>query len=366
MNSSEKSILENITQEVRLPEIDVDTCVHALCNESDCNACVAICPKQAWILDYDKLGLDIEACDGCGLCIPACPGGALHIHFPWVIRTLGYRMIALFACEKSAVKESNGIMPCIHALGLRQLLQLYNAGIEVLLVATEQCTDCSCITSGAAQPETLYTRVKQLNSMLIERHKPPMSILKRSSTVWKKIYNTDEAINKGSQLSRRNFLQGGGQQFREQLVIMDPLNLPECRTLPPGQLLPEAESSELKWPWVPAINKSRCSGCDACTRLCPTDALQLLNDNDTQSAQYKINPANCTGCGLCSSVCESAAISINYCSYIKTDTIDLFANNCKACGNIFHVPKLNTQSDQELCRICENHNHSKNLFQVLE
>ena len=366
MISSGKSILENITQEIRLPEINADDCVHTLCNDSDCHACVAACPTQAWILDDDNLGLDIEACNGCGLCIPACPGGALHIDFPWVIRTLGYRMVALFACEKSNVNESNGIIPCIHALGLRQLLQLYNAGIEHLLLSTDDCINCSLFPSEKQQFENIDSRVEQLNKLLVERNKPTMRLLKHSNKVWNKIYNSDEVINRGTQLSRRNFLQGGGQQFREQLLIMDPLNLPEYRTIPPGQLLPESENTEIKWPWVPNLDSAQCNGCNTCMRLCPTNALQLVYDEDQNLVLYKIEPISCTGCGLCSSVCESKAITIESWSYTKTNTIPLVKNKCSACGNTFHLPEQNTQSEQDLCRICQNHNHSSKLFQVLD
>ncbi|MCN4144032.1 MAG: 4Fe-4S dicluster domain-containing protein [Thiohalomonas sp.] len=366
MNNSGKKLLENITQEVRLPEINADDCVHTLCNDSDCHACAAACPTDAWILNDDNLGLDIEACNGCGLCIPACPGGALHIDFPWIIRTLGYRMVALFACERSDVKESNAVIPCVHALGQRQLLQLYKAGIEHILLATDECSHCSYFESKKQQSETIYSRVEQLNDLLAERNKPVMKLLKHSYRVWNKIYNSDEAINPGTQLSRRNFLRGGGQQFREQLVLIDPLNLPEYRTIPLGQLLPESENTDIKWPWVPILDSAQCNGCNACMRLCPTNALQLVVDEDQNSALYKIDPINCTGCDLCCSVCETNAISINSWSYAEIYTIHLSENKCSACGNTFHLPEQNTQSEQDLCRICQNHNHSNKLFQVLD
>ncbi|MCU7937793.1 MAG: 4Fe-4S dicluster domain-containing protein [gamma proteobacterium symbiont of Bathyaustriella thionipta] len=365
MNNSGKTLLKTITQEIRLPEINADDCVHALCNHSDCHACVAACPTDAWILNEDNLGLDIEACNGCGLCIPACPVGALHIDFPWTIRTLGYRMIALFACEKSDVKQTNGVIPCVHALGSRQLLQLYKAGIEHILLATDECHNCAYFES-KQQPETIDSRVEQLNNLLIERNKPTIKILKHPYRVWKKIFYSDEAIFRGTQLSRRNFLRGGGQQFRQQLVIIDPLNLAEYRTIPPGQLLPESENTEIKWPWVPILDSAQCNGCNACMRLCPTNALQLVDDEDQNSALYKIEPINCTGCNLCCSVCEVNAIRINSWSYTQIDAIHLSQNKCSACGNTFYLPEQNTQSEHDLCRICQNHNHSSKLFQVLD
>ena len=371
MNNSGKSILETITQEIRLPQINADACVHSLCQESDCNACVIACPTEAWLLDNAQLGLDIDACNGCGLCIPACPVGALHIDFPWVIRSLGYRMVALFACEQSDIKASNGIIPCLHDLGVRQLLQLYKGGIETLLVTSGDCLNChlsDCLSDPlSGMEENLFSRVKQLNSLLLERDKQPIKLLQNSAKVWHKIYSSDETINCGMQLSRRNFLRGGGQKIREQLVIIDPLNLPEYRTIPPGQLLPETENNTLKWISVPDIDKTQCNGCDACIRICPSDALQLIYNKDNQP-QYSIEAVNCTACGLCTSVCQEEAVSITHWSYVQTKKINLSETRCTACGNEFHYPKehLQTKHSQSLCRICREHNHSNNLFQVLE
>lgn len=45
-----------------------------------CNPCVAACPKGAITIDGDINGIpsvDVETCDGCGVCISACPGLAI-------------------------------------------------------------------------------------------------------------------------------------------------------------------------------------------------------------------------------------------------------------------------------------------------
>ncbi len=360
MQSATKHLKDMLTQELRLPEIDADACVYAYFEQADCHACVDACPTQAWVLGDESLGLDTDACDGCGLCVPACPGGALHVHLPWVIRPFAGRIIALFACEQSGIEKNEAALSCIHSLGVRQLLLLYNSGIEYLLIATAECANCT-----RHQQSGIHERIEQLNKLLHERRKPPMKILQRSDQVWMRIFNTDEMISRGTQLTRRKFLRGGGELIRHQLLVADPLNLPECRTIPPGQLLPNAEDHEVHWPWSPGIDESLCNGCDACIKLCPTDALQLNQETEGASSEYRLNPADCNGCGICSTACELQAITIHRWSLFKDHTIELTEKRCTACGNSFHLPLQNSQSQEPLCRICRKHNHSSNLFQVL-
>ncbi|MEA3302521.1 MAG: 4Fe-4S binding protein [Pseudomonadota bacterium] len=371
MQSATKHLKDMVTQELRLPEIDADACVYGYYDQADCSACVDTCPTGAWVLNDESLGLDTDACDGCGLCIPACPGGALHIHLPWVIRPFSGRTIALFTCERSSIDRNPATLPCIHSLGLRQLLLLYNSGIEYLLIATAECAECT-----RHQPTGIHQRVEQLNKLLHERRKPPMSIIQRSDNVWMRIFKTDEMISRGTHLSRRKFLRGGGEMIRHQLVVADPLNLPECRTVPPGQWLPNAEHDEAHWPWTPRLDERRCNGCDACIKLCPTDALQLLQETNDEEQKdvnedggfvpaYRLNPSHCTGCGICATVCELQAITIHSFSLCPDDTIELSEKRCSACGNSYHLPRHNSQSEESLCRICREHNHSNNLYQVL-
>ncbi|HEC05229.1 MAG TPA: 4Fe-4S dicluster domain-containing protein [Thiolapillus brandeum] len=349
----------------RYPEISPDHCVHGRIRNASCQSCVDACPQDAWILGEDALGLDEDACDGCGLCIPACPTGALYDHFPYVIRLVGGQAVALFGCERSGAQDTEAALPCVHSLGVRQLLLLYTSGVSHLLLTRDDCGSCPDCPG-----ETLEQRVERLNLLLGERHRPLLKLSNRPVRVWKAVLNKEALITRGTRLNRRAFLSGvsSSQILQEQLVSMDPLNRPESRTIAPGMLL-DSKSRHAHLPWVPHIEAAACSGCDACIQLCPTEALRHETQHedssrDGSSSCYRMDAPRCTGCGICVDVCSEQAIRLEAWGTWEENPLPLGDAVCHRCGNSYHVPVDSKLNADGLCPICRS-TGSKRLFQVL-
>lgn len=50
------------------------------------------------------------------------------------------------------------------------------------------------------------------------------------------------------------------------------------------------------------VDRTRCTGCGDCERICPTDAVTILD------GKSHIDPELCIGCGFCMGVCSYEAI----------------------------------------------------------
>ena len=94
------------------------------------------------LLDNDFLGIDTDACDGCGLCMSDCPQGAISFDYEISIKTNHVGNFALVACELTGIEEGKGLLPCIHMIGLLDIMHLYNKGVRVICVASGACDKC--------------------------------------------------------------------------------------------------------------------------------------------------------------------------------------------------------------------------------
>jgi heterodisulfide reductase subunit A len=56
------------------------------------------------------------------------------------------------------------------------------------------------------------------------------------------------------------------------------------------------------------VDPEICSGCGTCERVCPWDAIHLVETEGRWVAQT--NKASCKGCGVCAASCPSKAVDM--------------------------------------------------------
>jgi len=346
-----RKILSDDGELKTLPTVFAERCVHTQLTQASCRSCVDVCPVKAWVMDDESLGIDTEACDGCGLCASACPQGAIISHQALPVLSEN-RTSALFACEKAGVNGTDGIIPCLYTLGLQELLRLYRSGTRRFSVATGDCE--SCIRNGAVNLPDLLA---QLNGLLESRNLATITLQLADREQWNRQLQTFSK----PVLSRRAFFRKAAAS--SMTVGMDLAGLTEERAfIPPGKILPRTRQNDVV-PFTPRIDATKCNGCDACARLCPQGAIALCGSGD--NLQYRLDAECCTGCAICLDICCQQAVSVDRWRSQVQFILPLTAHQCRACGAPFHLPAVKA-GNGDLCAVCLQTNHARNLYQVME
>jgi len=338
--------------EVLRPEVIAERCVHSHLEQATCRACVDACPRGAFVLDDERLGIDTDRCDACGLCAPACPQGAVLDAFAPVTYRVGGEPVAFAACERALpVIGEPGIMPCLHALGLRHLLALRRDGVARLVFSRADCRSCP---RGRATP--IDTHLDAARQILEGRGLAPMLTVFLSPEHWSRAQGAAARQPKPG-LDRRAFFRQAIGSAVDQVVRRMEGEMAQ-RGIPPGRYFPTTAPGQVV-PFAPTIDVERCTGCDACARLCPEGAIRV--DADT----YRLDADACTGCRVCVDVCAQRAVTIEGLAVPTQTEVSLHRRRCRACGVSFHTPKPDG-AGASVCPVCTVTSHHRRLFQVLD
>jgi len=351
-----QALIEHGRQEFRLPEIDGEVCVYALLETASCQACVEVCPRGAWSLDDEALDIDTARCDGCGLCAPACPQGVIRHGQAPARRHWKARALAFLACEQAPEQDPGSVMPCVHALGLQDLLVLYRDGFRHLVMQEVACEDCP--RGGARR---LSEVLVQVNQLLSSRGLEEMRLRVVPGAKWRSMLSSTEMRGEGPRLDRRGFLrQALGTGIEEGLKAAGLRRDDTDPHAPPGTLLPEVSAADI-FPFVPMIDPVKCSGCDACMRLCSHGALAL--EETDEASRYVVHARNCAGCGICTDVCDTGAMSVERMQAQAQAEVALESQTCPSCRVAFHRPLAQYAPDEVTCPVCATATRYQDLYQ---
>jgi NAD-dependent dihydropyrimidine dehydrogenase PreA subunit len=330
-------------EQAHYPQLDGGLCVHGMLADASCRACIDSCPRDAWDLTDEALEIATGACDGCGLCIPACPQAALSLPIKPLVRYHDSEQVALMACDRVIDRDQAGSVPCIYCYGSRVLLEFHVRGIRKWVVATGECSACSRAgdLSAAGLPVLLSSALQQRGHDAILMRKLPVGkwVAYRDS-----LSETDP-----SAVSRRDFFRGIAKAASDHL---------ERNALEPAQQALLAGQGLM--PRHCAIDTERCDLCEACHKVCPTQAICL---DKGETVRLVVDSSRCNGCMLCMDVCDdAAAISVQPWEEAAIQEIPCNERRCSACG----VGYLSIPGDSgTTCGICRRIDHRRNLYQTI-
>jgi formate hydrogenlyase subunit 6/NADH:ubiquinone oxidoreductase subunit I len=340
--------------------VNADRCVHARIGHARCRACADACPRNAWVIDDERLGIDTSACEGCGLCVPACPEGAISSgHGPAAeIRTWNDHPAVFRACERTGLASRAELVPCLHAAGAGELLRQYRRGVTHWIVSAADCDACP-----RGRVQRLSESVRQANALLHSRGLQPIVLVLLELGQWLEILNQTTAYQGQPVWTRRNFFRGALRAALD--TALDPAALAgeeQADFTPPTAWLPATGPDDL-FLHSPTIDPLRCNGCDACARLCPHQVITLETSGGEPC--YRIDARQCTGCGICRDACDQDAVRLNALSPLPQATLPLVQGHCPACHVRYHLPTGQLRPDR-LCPICARTRHGRQLYQVLK
>ncbi len=358
---------EEIGDELRLPDVIAERCVHSQMELATCRHCVDSCPLDAWVIDDEQLGIDANRCDGCGLCVPACPQQAIvQEQFPAEREWQG-RSIAMLICEHAGDQDAADVpsgdteqarVRCLHAFGVYDVLRLYRHGVRHWMVCHGDCGQCPRYV-----PADLERTIRRTNRLLKSRGLPRIAYSSLPLGQWRGAMLKTGRWASGPQFGRRGFFGSLLAQGADRAIRHQQGEEAEAEQAPaPGRFLPLPPAGEAALYFhVPHILADACNGCDACMRLCPQQALAY----NEEAGAYVIHANDCNGCGICIDACDQEAIVVNAWEERPeaVETLPLRDAKCSVCGCAYHRPAA--QQDDGLCAICSQVNHHRNLFQVL-
>lgn len=292
----------------RFFDYDPALCAHQRAGRTACTRCIDACPAEAISSIAEAVEVDVERCQGGGVCATVCPAGAIRYGWPGVEDSLervkrligGY--LAAGGQAPVLVIVSDQDAPLETGLPSNQLLfeveELASLGLEFWLGALSYGARRIELLSREPLPQRVESSLEQqlaVGRRVIAALGFPEDVLAR------RILNAEE--------ESRSVLMpvieaavhapvGGKRQLF--YTALDHLHAQATHARPMVMLEAGAPFGSVQ------VDEKRCTLCSACVGACPGKALQSLTDEPG----IRFVEANCLQCGMCTRTCPEDAIAI--------------------------------------------------------
>ncbi len=264
-----------------------------------CNACIDSCPYNA--LEGKPPTIKPEMCTGCGVCVASCPFGLLYMpqynlkSFELFLSSIRSRIglepaWIIAVCRDSLVEireriKNGSFSPAffvpIECPGWFDQFHMISAilqGFQPIIYCDKEtsgkCGGLEIVESWSKELSEIVNIPVTTNFSVVERtlsKKPNVKVIERAPMLYQ---------NRVAALSLFRTYNLKKAEFSAPLVgLVD-------------------------------VSNEKCMVCDACSNMCPFQALRVRNEGDRRNLEF--NMSRCTACGICEAICPYGAIKVGY------------------------------------------------------
>jgi ferredoxin len=345
------------------PGFRAERCVRYRYSYSACSRCADACPHEAIRL-FDA-GVEVlgERCKHCGLCAVACQTEALNqngVSANYLLKMAGESVWMTIACAPSAL-AGTVVVPCLGAVHPVVLAELSRQDITVELAGAEHCAECAHAGKGidmirsnldahgilcsAGEPAPYAPITLRSGESEESGEHEKLDASRRS--LFHRIFGHSVDVMSGkfeAAPAAPKAIRAAAPFLPDRKVILNKLYATDGEdaiTVARHDVLPAED-----WEVVHG-----CTYCEACVRVCPTGALQLLESNTAWRLAF-LND-RCVACDVCAEVCQPKVLRQMNAEevIINKQKGRLLAavskRRCARCDRVFV-----NESGGEICPIC--------------
>lgn len=345
-------------------EVHAERCIHQFSPRATCARCIQVCPSNSIHLSDGQI--NVETCDGCGRCIQACPHDVFTMDFPDAL-AMPQGGPLVIACRKHDFPDMPVLSTgCLQQFTWLQLAVLVHRFEEVVLFADEDvCAQCT------------YDWFPDGQTVLMQRY--GLDFYEKNLRIIRRQDVMDAYLQKhfGELNARREYMKKQVEQVKHAAKQYTKRSLDGYldafrETVHPKQALcfEKTQSQALVlhelYEAVPqrddeagiplqALAATRCRFCHTCEKLCPWQALAILEEDG--KAVLAHHDVLCARCGVCVDLCPEHGLHWEHGLAVS----DIAAPHwralsegkaivCEHCGEWFYP----TEEGQTTCVICRN------------
>lgn len=341
-------------------QVHLERCIHSYSPRATCKQCVHFCPNGSIQLENGCIA--VESCDGCGRCIQACPHDVFEMDFQ---TALAVKEGPLFiSCKKEQLQDVPVMVAgCLQQFTWLQLALLVERFKDVYLYAEEnRCNQCEFQWFPEGQ-------IALMNKYGLENYSAHVHVVRNREMLTHQLNQTYGIINTRRQFMMNRFsgMKHAAKNYTEQTlnVTLESLN----ENLYKGVVFEKTQShaillNELYEKGIPnpkeelplqALMSSTCRFCHTCEKLCPWQALAIIEEDGHAILAH--HDVLCARCGLCIDICPEHGLMWSH-GLTQGDIAEPHwrllnegeAVECERCGEKFYP----TKEGQMRCAICKN------------